>query len=140
MSDIFKQKEYNPDYYNEVVANYTKGKQYNIQQWHWGYDDNKTCIKIIDKTTICSTINDFNREIWDLFAQFAEKNTYHIIWGAFGLESRNPEKPTNQYFDGLIFYLVKKEFEECIKNQYVSRFMSCLIHYGYYNLDFVVVD
>jgi hypothetical protein len=137
---MFESKVYNQDYYNDVINNYNLGKKYNIVQWEWGFDSNKKSTKDTIKIIECPNIQDFNKEIWDFFAEFAQKKSYHIIWGAFGLENRNPEKPKIQYYDGLIFHLIRKEFVECIENQNVSRFMSCLIHFNYFNLDFEVID
>lgn len=137
---MFDQKEHDPKLYQEVADNFLAGKKYEIVKWKWGYTADKKSVKETIKTFSCPTIKDFNRELWDLFAEFAKDNSYNIIWGAFGLEARNPEKPSTQYYDGLIFYLMEKEFKECIKNQDISHFMSCLVHYGYFNLDFNVIN
>lgn len=137
---MFESTKYDDSYYNAVVNNYSAGKKYNIVKWQWKYDENNKSNKETLQTYECPTIKDFNRELWDIFADFAEENTYRVIWGAFGLKNRNPEKPAEMYFDGIIFGLIGAEFRECIENQNISRFMSCLKHYGYYNIDFVVVE
>lgn len=146
---MFETYKYDSSLYQKVVDNYNAGKKYNIVKWKWNYVSHPdpisgkpsgTSSKETEKSLDCSTLKDFNRELWDLFTEFCQEKGYNIIWGAFGLENRNPEKPFKQYCDGLVYGLINEEYHECIKNQDVSHFMSCLVHFGYFNLDFNVIE
>lgn len=116
---MFEQIKYDRHLFEDVKLNYSFGNSYDIE--------------LIDSKIIhCPTLDDFEREVWDLFADFCDKQTVNIIWGSpNGLRASNPKKPYNPYFDGTLFYLIKKEFMECIENKEISRFFSCLVHFNY---------
>ncbi len=138
---MFSQTGYDPNIYQAVLDEYGKGKKYRIDKWEWSFTKNTKAFKKIIQSISCPTLEDFNREMWDLFSAFANENTVNFCWGSpMGLEARNPYKPENRYYDGVVFYIVRKEFMDCINNQDVSHFMSCLEHYGYFCLDFVVIE
>ena len=137
--------KYTPAPFEEVKSNYSNGKKYIIEKWQWGYNKEvtpssyKEVMRIID----CPTLDKFEEEIWDLFADFAEKNSVAILWGSPNdLKQMNPKRKCNPYYDGIIFALIGPQFVECAeyKNRDVSHFMSCLINFGYYNLNFKVVE
>lgn len=139
---MFESLQYDPTLYEAVVKNYEEGKIYHIERWKWGYEDKKS-VKINISLTKCPTLEDFNREVWDMFADFAEAKHVEILFGLNGLKHANPYKPRgimNTYFDGLIFGLIRSQFLDCMKHWEVSRFMSCLHNYGYHNTDFIVID
>lgn len=140
MSDMFKQTEYDSSIYNKIVEDYSLNKQYKIVKWKWSYEKvtSKASKELIESTD-CPTLNDFNSKLWDYFSSFAREEGYLLTWGAFGLESQNPYKKEQRYYDGLVFYLVQKEYKECIEDKNISRFMSCLVHFGYYNIDFEII-
>ncbi len=137
---FFEHAEYDPEIYNVVVENYKKGLKYNIEQLKWGHDENKKQKLLLDSAIECLTIEDFEREVWDLFAKETHKNTVSFIWGPFGLEYRNPRKVQNIYYDGLYFATHKKEFIGCVENQDVSHFFSFLKHSPYNQLNFKLIE
>lgn len=137
---MFEPLKYDPEIYNKVVQNYSNGKTYQIKQFEWAYTEDHKCFKDFKKILDCPTLEDFNREIWDLFADFSKTRCHEIIWGAFGLKVQNPERPKQVFCDGLIFFLIREEFINCITNRSVSHFMSCLVHYGFENLIFITPE
>jgi hypothetical protein len=135
-ADYFSTYKYNPDFYQKVEQNYLEDKSYQIVEWEWKRGGGRE----ITNTINCPILSDFNRELWDLFAVFARENTVQSIWGPFGLENRNPEKPETVYFDGIVFHYIKNELIACSQENTVSRMMSLLVHYKYFNITFVTLD
>ena len=132
---------YNPQYYEEIQAQYNLGNSYRIEKWDWDFNtETKKSVKKIINTYDCPTLKDFNLHIWDLFSDFAEENTNRFVWGPFGLKNGNPYRPQQYYFDGSVFPRLRKEFMECVENQNISRFLSCLNHYGYYHVDYILME
>ena len=110
---IFDQTKYDPSLYESVKNNYQNNLKYKIND------------------TECLTLFDFDELLWDAFADFAEKHSYNILFGAFGLKNRNPNREAQKYYDGLVYYLTQQEFKECVTDNSVSRFLSLLMHWGY---------
>jgi len=139
---MFDNLKYSPEPYQKIIDIYNLNKKYKIVKWDYTYDKiTSKCSEAIEKEILCEKLSDFNRELWDIFAEFADRYTLEIIWGSpISLKSGNPERPLEVFYDGLIFGLIKEQFIECIKNQDVSHFMSCLINFGYYRLKFEVID
>ncbi len=135
-----EQTKYDPSLFEEVKENYKAGKSYQIQKWEWDYNNvTRVSNKKILNSIVCPTLVDFERELWDLFAAFANKETVNTVWGSPNtLRDQNPHRPHEPYYDGVIFYLLRQEFIDCFNYRDVSHFMSCLVHFGYFNLDFIV--
>lgn len=121
---MFNTTKFDASLYNGIKEGYLNGKSYKINKTD--YEDN------VLETIDCPTLIDFEREIWDKFAFFAERECYNLVFGApMGLKERNPHKSTICYYDGMIFSLLREEFKKCIEEQDVVHFFSCLQHYGY---------
>lgn len=150
-NNIFNDCSYDPDIYNKIVSIYDAGNKVQLEKWKWKpkqKTDEKfgvytTVEKDIRETILCPTLKDFDREVWDIFADFVEAHAVDIIWySPMDLRARNPEKPQVAYYDGMVFGRTHKEFLEItdMKNENVSRFLSCLVHFGYDCPQFRFID
>lgn len=133
---------YDPEIYNKIVSVYDAGYKIQTEKWKWKPQEKTsekfgvytTMVKDVLETIVCPTLKDFNREIWDIFANFVEESAVDIIFfSPMNLKARNPEKPEVRYCDGMVFCRTHNEFLEIIerKNQNISRFLSLLVHFGY---------
>ncbi len=135
---MFETHQYDPSVYEKVADAFTRNKKVTINQYNWCTIDCKTK-RVIAWSIPCLSRNDFDREIWDLFADFAKKHTLDILWGV-DLKGSNPQRPMIRYYDGSCFGAIYSEFRACIDEQTVSRFASCLAHFSGLAIEFLITD
>lgn len=135
----FERGGYDPSIYKTVEDNYTEGKTYCIQKWRWNYKPGQPSEKEILLSIDCPVLDDFNRELWDVFSAFVSEHSDSLLWPALGIFHKNPYKPRQVFYDGYVFALCSREFKEIIENANVSRFLSLLTHFNY-NHDFLIKE
>ena len=133
-----EQYKYDPSIFDKIKISYSEGNYVVINKWKWVFSKDHKATKEVISETECKTLDKFEEEIWDLFSDFSDENISCFVWGAFGLKNENPKRTRVGFYDGMIFYLISNEFMGCVKERTVSRFLSCLTHFGYYNLDLLV--
>ncbi len=109
---MFDQSKFDPGLWENVRAYYELGGRF----------------KFNDK--ICDSLDDFASEVYDCFTEFRKSDDHYMIFGMNGVA--NPIKDTkNMFYDGLVFYITRNEYIDCLKEYTVERLYSFLIHFGY---------
>jgi hypothetical protein len=125
-NDFFKSKEFDPSIYEEFAAAIRAGKRVRISN-HKSFPE-RDARDLLNVT--CSTIEEFDGEIYDIFINFVEPNQEHFLWGLDGNYVRNPiKRRENRYYDGLIFGRCGKEYRELLSEYTPARILSLAKHY-----------
>jgi len=132
-NDFFKPKEFDPTIYQKYIDALSAGKTINFinKRKHPGYKtlDYRELNKDLDRcAVICSSVEEFDGEVYDIFILNIEPQHQNFIWGIGGC--KNPVKETlHIYIDGIIFPLCKHEYLEVLKYYNPARILSLASHY-----------